>query len=85
MLNLGDTFFPNKPSHREFGGANDPLINGYATPSSQLSTGRDDLALRDDATSPETRSIVEHQFMRMSEAHDRIRTELLASHSSNID
>jgi hypothetical protein len=28
-------------------------------------------------------SIVEHKFKRMDEAHDRIRTALLASHSQN--
>jgi len=87
MLNIGDTFFPNKPSHREIGGANDPLINGYATPSSPRSTGRKDSAVRGYATRTATnlRSIVERRFMRMSEAHDRIRRELLASHSSNIE
>ena len=85
MLNIGDTFFPNKPSRREIGGANDPLINGYAPPSSQLSTGRDDSGRGAYAITTATRSIVERRFMRMSEAHDRIRSELLASHSSNIE
>ena len=86
MLDIGDTFLPNKASDTQIGDASDPVMNAYASRASQRSTGRKDLAVRDYATRTATnlRSTVERRFMRMSEAHDRIRTELLTSYSSDI-
>ena len=86
MLNIGDTFLPKKPSHTQIGDATDPLMNGYASPSISRSAGRKDSAIRDYATRTATnlRSTVERRFMRMSEAHDRIRTELLTSYSPHM-
>ena len=85
-MNIGDTFLPSKPSDTQTGDASDHLMNGYASPSSPRSTGRNDSAIKDYATrtASNLRSIVERRFMRMSEAHDRIRTELLTSHSSHM-
>ncbi len=87
MLNIRDTFLPSKTSDTQVGQGTDRLMNGYASPSTPRSTDRKDSAVRDYATRTATnlRSIVERRFMRMSEAHDRIRRELLASHSSNIE
>lgn len=64
----------------------DSLTNGYASLSKGPSTGRKDSPVRGYAarTAANLRSIVERRFMRMSETHDRIRTELLASHSADL-
>lgn len=82
-MNIGDTF---SPRDFQISDAADHLINGYASPSSPRSTRGKDSAVRDHATRTATnlRSIVEGRFMRMSEAHDRIRTELLTTHSGQM-
>ena len=87
MQNIRDTFLPGKTSDTQIGDSTDRQMNGYASSSTPRSTGRKDSAMRDYATRTATnlRSIVERRFMRMSEAHDRIRNELLASHSSHIE
>jgi hypothetical protein len=84
MPNIGDTFMLGKPDDTQIGDAPDHLRNGYA--SIPRLAGRKDSALRDYAsrTATNLRSIVERRFMRMSEAHDRIRTQLLTSHSSHM-
>ena len=86
MLKTRDTFLPSKMSYTQIGGGTDHPMNGYASPSTPRSTRRKDSAVRDYAnrTATNLRSIVERRFMRMSEAHDRIRTELLTSHSSHM-
>jgi len=86
MLNIGDTLLPSKPSDTQIADATDHLMNGYAAPSSPRSTGQMDSLGKDYATGTarNLRSIVEGRFMRMSEAHDRIRTELLTSHPSHM-
>src|SRR5216683_1365508 len=83
-MNIGDTFSESKSSATKISDGTDDLTNGYASPSNQRSTGRKDSEVKDYSTRTATnlRSIVEHRFMRMSRAHDRIRTELLGSHSS---
>ena len=82
-MNIGSTFLPSKRSNTQIGDATDDLTNGYASPST---AGEKDSAVREYAnrTATNLRSLVERRFMRMSEAHDRIRTELLASHSSQM-
>ena len=84
--NFGDTLSPGTPGETQIGDTSDGLTNAYASPSGPTSTGGQDSAVRDYATRTATnlRSTVERRFMRMSEAHDRIRTELLASHSSHM-
>ena len=84
-MNIDDAFSPSTAADTQIGDATDDLRDAYASPSSARSTGRDS-AVRDYATRTATnlRSTVERRFMRMSEAHDRIRTELLASHSSHV-
>jgi len=86
-MNIGDTLSPSKPSDTPIGDATNGLTNAYASLSTAQSTGRKDSGVREYATRTATnlRSIVELRFMRMSEAHDRIRTELLASHSSHME
>lgn len=39
----------------------------------------------DSAPARDLRSVVERRFMRMNEAHDRIRTELLCSHAPETE
>lgn len=41
-------------------------------------------SLRNRINNGEVRLIVERQFMRMNESHERIRTELLATHSQRV-
>ena len=62
------------------------LANPYETGSTERLTERKHSSVRVYATrtSANLRAIVERRFKRMSEAHDRIRTELLAAHSSQM-
>ena len=85
-MNIGDTFSTSKPSDTPIGDVTEDLTNTYASLSTAQSTGRKDSGVREYATRTATslRSIVERRFMRMSEAHDRIRTELLTFHSSHM-
>ncbi len=85
-MNIGDTFTPSSTGDTQIGDATDGLRNAYTSRSTSRWTGRKDSAVRKYATrtAANLRAIVERRFMRMSEAHDRIRTELLASHSSHM-
>ena len=77
-MNIGDIFSPSSTGDTPIGEATDGLPNAYTSPSS----GSKDSAVRDYAsrTAANLRSIVERRFSRMNEAHDRIRTKLLAAH-----
>jgi hypothetical protein len=61
-------------------------IDNAATGYDALSGKAQDSVVRKYATrtAANLRSIVERRFRRMSEAHDRIRAELLSAHSSQV-
>jgi hypothetical protein len=77
-MNIGDTLSPILRVDTQMAEPVDDLMSPYASVSTARSTGRKGSAIR--RTAANLRSIVERRFMRMSEAHDRIRTELLARH-----
>lgn len=81
-MNIGETFSPGSTGDTQIGDAGDGLNNTYASLSSEPPSRRKDSAVRGYATrtAANLRSIVERRFMRMSQAHDRIRTELLQAH-----
>lgn len=81
-MNNADAFFPSLTSDTEIGDAGNGLTGAHASLSTARSTGRKDSSARGYATrtAANLRSIVERRFMRMSQTHDRIRTELLARH-----
>ena len=81
-MNIGDTHSPSSRGETKIVEATDGLTNAHSTLSTRRSTGRKDSSGKGYAarTARNLRSIVERRFKRMSEAHDRIRTELLAAH-----
>ena len=85
-MNMVETPSPSSMGETKLVDAADGLTNAYTT-SIASATGRGDSSRQGYAvrTARNLRSIVERRFKRMSEAHDRIRTKLLASHSSTIE
>ncbi|MGI9068095.1 MAG: hypothetical protein ACR2HX_17040 [Pyrinomonadaceae bacterium] len=85
-MNIGDSLSPSSTVDTQMAEPVTDLMSPYASVSTERSTGRKDSAVRQYATrtAANLRSIVERQFMRMSEAHDRIRTELLARHPPGV-
>lgn len=84
-MNIGDTHSPSLRGETKIVEATDGLTNAHSSLSTAQSTGRKDGRGYAARTARNLRSIVERRFKRMSEAHDRIRAELLASHSSTIE
>lgn len=86
-MNIGDTPSPRSLGETKIVDATDGLTNAYTSLSKAGSNGRKGSSGSGYAarTARNLRSIVERRFKRMSEAHDRIRTKLLASHSSTIE
>jgi hypothetical protein len=78
-MNTGDTFRPQSTDNSDVGNLAPDLIAASAStgePAGQKNSGvREYAAAR---TASNLCSIVERRFMRMNEAHDRIRAELLA-------
>jgi hypothetical protein len=84
-MDSGNFFSPsaqNLPS----GDTTESFMETGASRSGGRSTRGKTSPVRDYATrtAASLRSIVERRYMRMNEAHDRIRTELLASHLSHM-
>jgi hypothetical protein len=77
-MNTSDTAALSPSLNTPIGDASHPLVSPYDTQSSEAN----DSVVRKYATrtAANLRSIVERRFRRMSEAHDRIRSELLARH-----
>ena len=78
-MNTSDTLALSPSLNTPIGDASNPLVSPGETQSGEAN----DSVVRKYATrtAANLRSIVERRFKRMSEAHDRIRTELLARHS----
>lgn len=85
-MNIGETFSPSSTVDTQMAEPVNDLMSPYASVSTARPNGRKDSAVRQYAskTAANLRSIVERRFMRMSEAHDRIRTELLARHPPGV-
>jgi len=81
-MNMGETSSPSSMGETRIVEAADGLRNAYTSLSTASPTGREDSSAESYGarTARNLRSIVERRFKRMSEAHDRIRTKLLASH-----
>lgn len=81
-MSIVNTVSTSKTGKTQIDDPGDNLTNEYASLSIVGSPGRKDSPVREYAarTAWNLRSIVERQFMRMSETHDRIRTERLARH-----
>jgi hypothetical protein len=83
-MNISETLAMSSALSPKLGEASINLAEAGETISTAPSTEPGDSAARGyrTRTAPNLRSIVERRFRRMSEAHDRIRSELLAAHSS---
>jgi hypothetical protein len=84
-MNTCDTLALGAVLNTPAGEAPSSLANSRETRSRQQSTKRKDSVGRAylTRTASDLRSIVERRFMRMSETHDRIRTELLGRYPTH--